>query len=163
RRHGGAEQAGARVSNGGRVHGAAAGPVHAQGDGRARGQRRQAARAGLQAARRHHRRVFQAVSVTAAHRLRAWNRTLTRHQVMTEAIPIPRTSRRLKEEEKKKTKPQPPYNVILHNDDDHSFDYVIAMLQQLFGHPREKGLQMAWKVHNEGRVVVDTTSKERAE
>jgi ATP-dependent Clp protease adaptor protein ClpS len=82
---------------------------------------------------------------------------------MTEAITIPRTSRRLKEEEKEKTKRQPPYNVILHNDDDHSFDYVIAMLQQLFGHPREKGLLMAWKVHNEGRVIVDTTSKERAE
>ena len=56
-----------------------------------------------------------------------------------------------------------PWSVILHNDDDHSFDYVIAMLQQLFGHPREKGLQMAWKVHNEARVIVDTTSRERAE
>ena len=82
---------------------------------------------------------------------------------MTEAITLPRTSRRLKEEEKEKTKRQPPYNVILYNDDDHSFDYVIAMLQQLFGHPREKGLLMAWKVHNESRVIVDTTSKERAE
>jgi ATP-dependent Clp protease adaptor protein ClpS len=82
---------------------------------------------------------------------------------MTESITIPRTSRRLKEEEKEKTKRQPPYHVILHNDDDHSFDYVIGMLQQLFGHPREKGLQMAWQVHNDGRVVVDTTSKERAE
>jgi len=37
------------------------------------------------------------------------------------------------------------------------------MLQQLFGHPVEKGFQMAYKVHTEGRVVVDTTSKERAE
>jgi len=82
---------------------------------------------------------------------------------MTETITIPRTSRRLKEEEKEKTKRQPPYNVILHNDDDHSFDYVIGMLQKLFGHPREKGLLMAWKVHTDGRVIVDTTSKERAE
>jgi ATP-dependent Clp protease adaptor protein ClpS len=82
---------------------------------------------------------------------------------MTESITIPRTSRRLKEEEKEQTKRQPPYHVILHNDDDHSFDYVIAMLQKLFGHPREKGLQMAWEVHHNGRVIVDTTSKERAE
>jgi ATP-dependent Clp protease adaptor protein ClpS len=82
---------------------------------------------------------------------------------MTETITIPRTSRRLKEEEQEKTKRQPPYHVILHNDDDHSFEYVIGMLQQLFGHPHEKGLQMAWEVHNNGRVIVDTTSKERAE
>jgi ATP-dependent Clp protease adaptor protein ClpS len=82
---------------------------------------------------------------------------------MSDTITLPRTSRRVQEEEKEKTKRQPPYNVILHNDDDHSFDYVIAMLQQLFGHPREKGFQMAWHVHHSGRVIVDTTSKERAE
>ncbi|HMF17240.1 MAG TPA: ATP-dependent Clp protease adaptor ClpS [Gemmataceae bacterium] len=84
---------------------------------------------------------------------------------MTETITIPETSRRLKEKEEReeKVKKQPPYNVVLINDDDHSFDYVIAMLQQLFGHPREKGMQMAWTVHTQGRVIVDTTSKERAE
>ena len=48
-------------------------------------------------------------------------------------------------------------------DDDHSFEYVVGMLQQLFGHPRPKGLQMAWEVHTQGRVIVDTTTKERAE
>jgi ATP-dependent Clp protease adaptor protein ClpS len=37
------------------------------------------------------------------------------------------------------------------------------MLQQLFGHPPEKGYQMAWTVHTTGRVIVDTTTKERAE
>ena len=62
-----------------------------------------------------------------------------------------------------KVKKLPPYHVILHNDDDHSFEYVIAMLQQLFGHPPERGYQMAWDVHTHGRVIVDTTSKERAE
>ncbi len=62
-----------------------------------------------------------------------------------------------------KTKKQPPYHVILLNDDDHSFEYVITMLQQLFGHPVEKGYQMALEVHTKGRVIVDTTSKERAE
>src|SRR5438876_5674850 len=82
---------------------------------------------------------------------------------MSESITIPETSRRLKEERAEKIKKQPPYNVVLINDDDHSFEYVIAMLQQLFGHPREKGYQMAWKVHTHGRVVVCTTSLERAE
>jgi ATP-dependent Clp protease adaptor protein ClpS len=82
---------------------------------------------------------------------------------MTDTITLPKTSRELREEEEQKTKRQPPYHVILLNDDDHSFEYVIRMLQSLFGHPPEKGFQMAFTVHTTGRVVVDTTSKERAE
>src|SRR3954454_18586693 len=73
------------------------------------------------------------------------------------------TRRAPKTREQSKHKKQPPYNVVLLNDDDHSFEYVIGMLQQLFGHPVEKGFKMAYKVHTEGRVIVDTTSKERAE
>jgi len=71
------------------------------------------------------------------------------------AIPKPRTQ--------EKTKRQPPYNVVLLDDDDHTFEYVIAMLQQLFGYPREKGYQMAVEVHTTGRVIVLTTTKEHAE
>jgi ATP-dependent Clp protease adaptor protein ClpS len=82
---------------------------------------------------------------------------------MTEAITLPETSRRLREEREEKTKKQPPYNVVLLNDDDHSFEYVIHMLQRLFGHPQEKGYLMAYEVHTQGRVIVDTTTKERAE
>jgi ATP-dependent Clp protease adaptor protein ClpS len=81
---------------------------------------------------------------------------------MSESTILPKTAKP-KEKEQEKVKRQPPYNVVLLNDDDHSFDYVIAMLQQLFGHPREKGLQMAWEVHTQGRVIVDTTTLERAE
>lgn len=74
---------------------------------------------------------------------------------------LPRTSRKTKEEEN--VKRQPPYNVILLNDDDHSYQYVIAMLQQLFGHPAEKGFLMAKEVDSSGRVIVLTTTKEHAE
>lgn len=66
-------------------------------------------------------------------------------------------------EEQEKIKRQPPYNVILLNDDDHSFDYVIRMLKELFGHQEETGYLMAYEVHTRGRVVVCTTSLERAE
>ena len=82
---------------------------------------------------------------------------------MTDTITIPDTSRRHKAEEQEQVKKQPPYHVVLHNDDDHSFEYVIGMLQKLFGHPPEKGYKMAYEVHTKGRVIVDTTSKERAE
>jgi ATP-dependent Clp protease adaptor protein ClpS len=80
---------------------------------------------------------------------------------MTDTLTLPKE--KTKEKEEHKTKRQPPYNVILHNDDDHSFEYVIAMLQKLFGHPREMGYLMAWEVHTKGKVIVDTTSLERAE
>ena len=53
--------------------------------------------------------------------------------------------------------------MILLDDDYHTFDYVITMLQQLFGYPREKGYQLAREVDTTGRVIVLTTTKEHAE
>ena len=63
----------------------------------------------------------------------------------------------------KRQRRQPPYHVVLLNDDDHSYEYVIEMLQSLFGHPPWKGFMLAREVDTSGRVIVDTTSKERAE
>ena len=37
------------------------------------------------------------------------------------------------------------------------------MLQQLFGHPVEKGFQIAEEVDNRGRAIVLTTTREHAE
>lgn len=58
---------------------------------------------------------------------------------------------------------QPPYHVILLNDDDHSYIYVITMLKELFGHPVEKGYQLAEEVDKTGRAIVYTTTLEHAE
>jgi ATP-dependent Clp protease adaptor protein ClpS len=60
-------------------------------------------------------------------------------------------------------KRQPPYHVILWNDDDHSYEYVIKMLLDLFAHPVEKGFLMAQEVDSRGKVVVLTTTREHAE
>jgi ATP-dependent Clp protease adaptor protein ClpS len=65
--------------------------------------------------------------------------------------------------DKPEVQKQPPYNVILHNDDDHSYEYVIRMLKELFAHPEEKGYQLAKEVDTKGKVIVCTTSLERAE
>ena len=67
------------------------------------------------------------------------------------------------EQEEQKTEGLPPYNVILLDDDEHSFEYVIYMLKTLFGHPPEKGYKMAMEVHTTGRVIVATTHLEQAE
>ena len=66
-------------------------------------------------------------------------------------------------EEAQQTRRQPPYHVILMNDDDHSYDYVIKMLKEIFGHPEEKGYLLAKEVDTRGRAIVCTTSLERAE
>jgi ATP-dependent Clp protease adaptor protein ClpS len=71
------------------------------------------------------------------------------------AVPQERSERR--------TKRQPPYHVLLWNDEDHSYEYVIAMLMGLFGYPPEKGFQMAKEVDVQGRVIVATTTLEHAE
>ena len=67
------------------------------------------------------------------------------------------------EREEGKTEGLPPYNVVLLDDDDHSYEYVILMLKRIFGHPLEKGYEMAREVDDTGRVVVATTNLEQAE
>ena len=56
---------------------------------------------------------------------------------MSDVMTLPEVTVRTKEKRQDKTKKQPPYHVVLLNDDDHSFEYVIGMLQQLFGHPAD--------------------------
>lgn len=63
----------------------------------------------------------------------------------------------------RKLRYQPPYHVILLNDDDHSYEYVIVMLKDLFGHPVEKGFELAKTVDQTGRAIVLTTTMEHAE
>lgn len=58
---------------------------------------------------------------------------------------------------------QPRYHVILWNDDDHSYQYVIGMLQTIFGHPQERGFKLAQEVDRTGRAIVLTTTMEHAE
>jgi ATP-dependent Clp protease adaptor protein ClpS len=67
------------------------------------------------------------------------------------------------EKEGQKTEGLPPYNVVLLDDDDHSYEYVILMLKKVFGHPIEKGYKMAQEVDATGRVIVATTNLEQAE
>ena len=64
---------------------------------------------------------------------------------------------------KHKPKNLPPYNVVLLDDDDHTYEYVIELLRALFGYPVEKGFKLAEEVDRTGRAVVLTTSREHAE
>ena len=58
---------------------------------------------------------------------------------------------------------QPKYHVLLWDSDDHTYDYVIEMLGRLFGLQTEAAFLLAEEVDTAGRVILDTTTKERAE
>ncbi len=66
-------------------------------------------------------------------------------------------------EEQTRSKKLPPYNVIILNDEEHTFDYVIELLGKLFAHPLQKAIELTWRIHLTGRAVVYTTHKEKAE
>ncbi|MGI9517198.1 MAG: ATP-dependent Clp protease adaptor ClpS [Pirellulaceae bacterium] len=65
--------------------------------------------------------------------------------------------------QRRKPKRQPRYHVILWDDDDHSYEYVIMMMRKLFGHTIEQGFKIAEQVDNGGRAVCLTTTREHAE
>ena len=62
-----------------------------------------------------------------------------------------------------RTKRQPPYAVIVLNDDLHTFDYVIQLLGKVFGYDVPKAFQMALEIHERGRAVVWSGTLELAE
>ena len=76
---------------------------------------------------------------------------------MTDTVALP------VEKEEQKVEGLPPYHVVLLDDDDHSYEYVILMLKKVFGYPIEKGFEMAQEVDATGRVIVATTNLEQAE
>ena len=64
---------------------------------------------------------------------------------------------------KPQTQQLPPFHVILLDDDDHTYEYVVMMLRRIFGHPEPRGMQLARQVDQSGRAIVLTTHRELAE
>jgi ATP-dependent Clp protease adaptor protein ClpS len=58
---------------------------------------------------------------------------------------------------------EPRYHVVLHDDDDHTYDYVMEMLGKIFGYDLDKAYAMTREVDMSGRVIVATVHKELAE
>lgn len=65
-------------------------------------------------------------------------------------------------EEIKIKKPK-KYNVILFNDDFTSFEFVISLLVQVFGHSAESAIILTQVIHIEGSGVAGTYTYEIAE
>ena len=79
------------------------------------------------------------------------------------AVAEPEQKQKKKPKGKPKPRKMPLYNVVLWNDDDHSYEYVVGMMQKLFGFERERGFKIAREVDTHGRAVCLTTTLEHAE
>src|SRR5215475_13584215 len=58
---------------------------------------------------------------------------------------------------------QPLYHVILLNDEDHTYDYVVEMLQKIFGFSEAKAFSHAVEVDTNGTTILITCELEKAE
>lgn len=78
-------------------------------------------------------------------------------QTQTATLPV------IEKQQRRKPKRQPRYNVILWNDDDHTYEYVMMMMKELFRFPIEQGFKVAKEVDSSGRAICLTTTREHAE
>lgn len=82
---------------------------------------------------------------------------------MAAAEPLPPPKVLPKEDAETKTKRQPPYAVVLHNDDHNSMGFVVMVLQKVFGYTVPKCYELMLEAHEKGRCVVWVGALEVAE
>lgn len=56
-----------------------------------------------------------------------------------------------------------PWNVIVHNDPVNLMSYVAFVLKKIFGYPDQEAERLMLQVHRQGRSIVWSGARERAE
>ena len=63
-----------------------------------------------------------------------------------------------------RARPEPPWNVVLHNDWDNSMPHVVVALKKVIpGMTIKRAMRVMWEAHTKGRAVVKSCHKELAE
>jgi len=65
--------------------------------------------------------------------------------------------------EKPKNKTQKPWAVIISDDDEHTYQYVIEVLRKVFGYDETKSFKYAEEIDTKGRAIVWSGTREVAE
>lgn len=55
------------------------------------------------------------------------------------------------------------WNVVLLDDDDHTYEYVMDLAQRFFGASLQRAFEIAQTVDKQGRAILTTTHRELAE
>lgn len=63
----------------------------------------------------------------------------------------------------RRTRRDRPWNVIVWNDPVTLMSYVVFVLRKLFGHDEQTATKLMLRIHNEGKAVVNSGPRERAE
>src|ERR1700747_2696662 len=66
-------------------------------------------------------------------------------------------------EKKPKVAIEAPWNVVVHNDPVNLMSYVTMVFQKVFGYSKQKAQKHMLEVHYDGRSIVWTGVRERAE
>ena len=82
---------------------------------------------------------------------------------MASATPLPELLPDTDSDTETRTRRQPPYAVVLHNDDINTMEYVVNVLRKVFGYTVEKCVQLMIEAHEKGRSVVWVGTLEVAE
>ena len=93
-------------------------------------------------------------------------RSVTRHefaQTITLTQGSPGVLERPEVETDTRTSPDRLWNVIVWNDPINLMSYVTFVLQKLFGYSSEKATRLMLEVHRQGRSIVASAEREKAE
>ena len=66
-------------------------------------------------------------------------------------------------DERTKTKTASPWNVVVHDDPINLFSYVTRVFMDVLAYAKPKAHQLTLEVHNDGKSVVWTGAREKAE
>ena len=69
----------------------------------------------------------------------------------------------IQKQEATKEEIQTPWNVVVHNDPVNLMSYVTMVFQRVFGYPRERAEKHMLEVHHNGRSILWSGLRERAE
>ena len=73
---------------------------------------------------------------------------------MASATPLPDVLPDTDTDTESQTRRQPPYAVILHNDDINTMEFVVEVLRKVFGYTVEKCVELMLEAHQKGRAAV---------
>jgi ATP-dependent Clp protease adaptor protein ClpS len=80
---------------------------------------------------------------------------------MSKAVALPELDE--VEETEQRPKLHPMHIIVVFNDDDHTFEYVVELFMKVFSYPLDKSVKLAVCIHNEGRTIVWNGTKELGE